>query len=97
MIGFRDNQRNIVYGGTSKTFILQIDVANEGLEPAYEANMKLNYSTDFKINSIDADGVSMLKVLSVIMFLSNDAELFLNSLNFFISNLLNAGAVNIVV
>lgn len=97
MIGFRDNQRNIVYGGTSKTFTLQIDVANEGVEPAYEANMKLNYSTDFKINSIDADGVSMLKILSVIMFLSNDAELFLNSLNLFISNLLNAGAVNIVV
>lgn len=96
MIGFRDNQRNIVYGGTSKTFTLQIDVANEGVEPAYEANMKLNYSTDFKINSIDADGVSMLKILSV-MFLSNDAELFLNSLNLFISNLLNAGAVNIVV
>ena len=97
MIGFRDNQRNIVYGGTSKSFILQVDVANKGVEPAYEANMKLSYSTDFKLISIDANEVSMLKVLSVIMFLSNDAELFLNSLILFIYNLINAGIVNIIV
>lgn len=67
------------------------------MEPAYEANMKLSYSTDFKLISIDANGVSMLKVLSVIMFLSNDAELFLNSLILFIYNLINAGIVNIIV
>ena len=67
------------------------------MEPAYEANMKLSYSTDFKLISIDANGVSMLKVLSVTMFLSNDAELFLNSLILFIYNLINAGIVNIIV
>ncbi|XP_057293266.1 integrin alpha-V-like isoform X1 [Hydractinia symbiolongicarpus] len=47
-------EKRIVYGVTS-TFSVDMLVGNFG-EPAYQAMMKMNYSTDFKVDSVTVDG-----------------------------------------
>lgn len=50
-------EKRIVYGVTS-TFSVDMLVGNFG-EPAYQAMMKMNYSADFKVDSVTVDGVSV--------------------------------------
>ena len=56
------DQTEIIYGGLSNKFILRAHIANTG-ERAYRANMKLNYSSDFKINSIEVAQVSLCQFM----------------------------------
>lgn len=50
-------QSDIIYGALSDRFNLRADILNTG-EFAYQSRMKLNYSTDFRITSIEINGVS---------------------------------------
>ena len=68
------NQMEIIYGGLSDKFIMRAHIANTG-ERAYQANMKLNYSTDFKINSIVVPGVSLCYTLIFTFFLLRNLKI----------------------
>ena len=64
----------IIYGGLSDKFIMRAHIANTG-ERAYQANMKLNYSTDFKINSIVVARVSLCYTLIFTFFLLRNLKI----------------------
>lgn len=51
------DQSDVIFGASSDRFNLRADILNTG-ELAYQSMMKLNYSTDFRITSIEINGVS---------------------------------------